>query len=53
MALALKQTHGAMGQNQKPKPKARHAQSTNFQQRHPEYTMRKGQSLQRMVLSLL
>lgn len=42
-----------MEQDREPRNKSRHLQPTHFQQRCQEYSMRKGQSLKKIVLRKL
>ena len=53
MVLAPKQTHRSMEQNWKPRSKTTHLWTANLQQRSQEHTMKKGKSLQKMVLGKL
>ena len=41
IVLAQKQTHKSMEQKREPRNKPNHVWSTNFRQRHQEYTMEK------------
>ena len=53
MILAQKQTRGSMEWNQEPRNKPTHLPSINLQQRIQEYTIKKRQSPQQVVLAKL
>ena len=53
MVLAQKQKYRSMEQDRKPRDKPSHICSNYFQQVCQEHSMRKGQSLQQMVLGKL